>query len=429
METKRPPLPEDIRSIYRPRIIDAAISRELSAFGGVLITGPRSCGKSWTGLMHSRSATFMGYGNINKLAMLEPQSALEGEYPHLVDEWQDVPELWDTARRNIDFGNRKGMYIFTGSSVPQLEKTRHTGIGRFARVEMRTMSLFESGSSSGTVKLSEVFDTGKAEIARSGMDYRKIVNLICKGGWPGALGLDDEAAMSIPYQYMKSVTSTDMLQFDGKRRSTTTAKTVLMSLARNNATLAGDSTLATDIRNTGTAISYPTTANYVDALKKLYIIDEQAAWHPSLRSRIRIYTSPKRHFTDPSLAAAVLGARPDILYRDPNAAGFLFESLCYRDLSVYASSMGGSVFHYRDNSDLEVDAVVQLSDGRWGAAEVKLGASEFDKAASKLTAFGKKMTMAGAPEPSFLMILNATGGAAHTRPDGVAEVPIDCLGP
>lgn len=420
---------EDMRTFYRPRVVDDLISKELSAFGGILITGPRSCGKSWTGFNHSRSATFMGYGNASELASLDPQSALEGEFPHLVDEWQDVPKLWGHARRNIDMGRRKGMYIFTGSSAPPLEKIQHTGIGRFATVEMRTMSLFESGNSSGAARLSGLFDTGKTETFRSDINYRKIVEQICRGGWPGALDLDNETAMRIPYQYMKSIINMDMSRIDGKRRSRTTVETVLKSLARNNATLAGYSKLAEDIRNSGTTLSEPTLRSYLDVLKKLYIIEEQGAWHPSLRSKIRIRTAPKRHFTDPSLAAAVLGAGPDILNGDTKTAGFLFESLCYRDMSVYASALGGRVYHYRDNSELEVDQIIQLEDGRWGAAEVKMGTSDFDKAAANLIRLKEKMIEAKVREPSFLMILNVTGVAAHTRSDGIVEMPIDCIGP
>jgi len=371
----------------------------------------------------------MGYEGATELASLDPQTALEGESPHLVDEWQDVPELWDRARRNIDMGYRNGMYIFTGSSAPPLEKTKHTGIGRFATVEMRTMSLYESGHSNGKVSLSSLFETGKTETVRSDINYQKQIDLICRGGWPGALGLDNETAIRIPYQYIKSIIEMDMSRIDGRRRSRTTVETVLRSLARNNATLAGNTVLIEDIRSSGISISDPTLRSYLDVLKKLYVIEEQSAWHPSLRSRTRIRTAPKRHFTDPSLAAAALGARPDILKNDTRTAGFMFESLCYRDMSVYASALGGRVFHYRDDSDLEIDQIIQLDDGRWGAAEVQMGTKESDGAAANLIRMKKKMIDAKVREPSFLAIINVTCVAAHTRPDGVVEVPIDCLGP
>jgi predicted AAA+ superfamily ATPase len=291
------------------------------------------------------------------------------------------------------------------------------------------MSLYESGNSNGAVSLSELFDTGKAANALSTMNYPKIVDLICRGGWPGALELDDAAATGTSYDYIESVIAMDTSKVDGKRRNNVTMELVLRSLARNNATSAGIPTITADIREAGGNTSEQTVRSYIEVLKKLFVIEEQGAWHPSIRSKTRIRTSPVRHFTDPSLAAAALGARPNILLKDPRTAGFLFETLCYRDLSIYVSAIGGRVFHYRDDSDLEVDMVIQLDDGRWGAAEVKLGTFEFDKAASNLMRMKNKMVASGAAEPSFLMTVNATGGGACTRPDGVAEVPIDCLGP
>jgi len=422
-------LSEEIRNSYRPRIVDPKISEKLSAMGGVLITGPRSCGKSWTGLIHSRSAAYLGDEDTNNLITMNPQFALDGEHPRLIDEWQDVPKLWDLARRNIDLNHKKGMYIFTGSSVHPFGKTFHTGIGRFASIRMHTMSLYESGNSSGAVRLSELFGSGKVVNARSSLDYPKTVNMICRGGWPGALGLGDAAAIGISYDYIESVKKMDTSKIDGKRRSAATMELVLRSLARNSATTVSAPTITADIQGTGGKVSEQTVRSYIEALKKLFIIDEQDAWHPSIRSKTRIRASPVKHFTDPSLAAAALGARPEILMKDPKTTGFLFQSLCYRDLSVYVSAIGGRVFHYRDDSDLEVDMVIQLDDGRWGAAEIKMGTHESDKAASNLIRMKNKMVASGASEPSFLMTVNATGGGSYTRPDGVAEVPIDCLGP
>ncbi|MDR3283520.1 MAG: DUF4143 domain-containing protein [Candidatus Methanoplasma sp.] len=429
MAEKQPSPSKEMRDLYRPRIIDARISEKLHAFGGVLITGPRSCGKSWTGISHSKSAIFVGDEDNNRFAALNPQSALDGEHPHLVDEWQDVPKLWDVARRNIDLSHKKGMYIFTGSSVPPSEKTLHTGIGRFARMHMRTMSLFESGDSNGSVGLSALFDTGRADNAPSKIDYQQAVRLMCRGGWPGALGVDDASAIGMSYDYIDSIVNLDMSRVDGKRRNRATAELLIKSLARNSASSASISTVVADVQDAEAKISDLTVRSYLEALKKLFIIEEQTAWHPSLRSRTRVRTSPKRHFTDPSLAAAALGARPGILLKDVRTAGLLFESMCYRDLCVYASASGGRVFHYRDNAGLEADAVVQLDDGRWGAVEVKLGTFDFEKAAANLIRLKNKMAAAGAEEPSFLMILSASGGGARTRPDGVAEVPADCLGP
>lgn len=429
MIDERPELSEKIKEFYRPRVIDSQISEKLSAFGGVLITGPRSCGKSWTGAYHSKSSTYLGDEDSNRLASIDPQSVLNGDRPHLVDEWQDVPKLWDLARRNIDLNYEKGMYIFTGSSLPPLERTSHTGIGRFARLHMRTMSLFESGDSTGEVSLSKLFDTKTIDNARSTMDYHKIVDLICRGGWPGALNLDNETAMEMSYDYIGSIIEIDTARIDGKKRSSETMALLIRSLARNNATSASIPTIAADINGSGKKIAEQTVRSYLEILKKLFVIEEQNAWHPHLRSRTRIRTSGVRHFTDPSLAAAALEARPDILKKDARTVGQLFETLCFRDLSAYSSAIGGKVFHYRDDSDLEIDAIIQLDDGRWGAVEVKLGTAEFEKAAANLIRMKNKMVNGGTTEPSFLMILNATGGVANTRPDGVVEVPIDCLGP
>jgi predicted AAA+ superfamily ATPase len=409
--------------------MDSKISKALSVFGGVLITGPRYCGKSWTGLRHSNSALFLGNEDANSFAALNPMDALEGERPRLIDEWQDVPKLWDFARRDIDLSNRRGMYIFTGSSVPPSNSTSHTGIGRFARLQMKTMSLFESGDSDGSAKLSDLFRDGAVERRPSRMDYPRMVRLICRGGWPAAIGMDDGDAASMSQNYVQSIASMDLSRVDGRKRSASTASLVMKSLARNNATLASVPTIAADVGGSGRGASELTVRSYIDALKKLFVIEEQPAWHPSLRSRTRVRSSPKRHFTDPSLAAAALGASHEILMRDTRTAGLLFESLCYRDLSVYASAVGGRVFHYRDDSGLEADAIVELDDGRWGAAEVKLGYFEFDKAAANLIRLKEKMIAGGAPDPSFLMILSASGGGSRVRPDGVAEVPVDLLGP
>jgi predicted AAA+ superfamily ATPase len=294
---------------------------------------------------------------------------------------------------------------------------------------MRTLSLFESGDSSGAVRLSKLFSEGIGENVASQMNYSKIVNLMCRGGWPAALGMNDGNAIDISYQYIESLKKMDMKRVDGRRRSETMIDLVLRSLARNNATSAAIPTIAADIRNTGAEISEDTVRSYLDIFKKIFVIEEQQAWHPALRSRMRLRVSPKRHFTDPSLAAAALGASPEVLDRDTRTAGFLFESLCFRDLSVYSSAVDGRVLYYRDSNGLEADAIVESRDGRWGAVEMKMGVSEFDKAAKNLNRLKEKMIGAGYREPSFLMILNVTGGAAHTRPDGVIEVPIDCLGP
>lgn len=412
---------------YRPRVVDDRVSALLSSFGGLLIVGPKWCGKSWTGIRYSKSIFFVGDEDSAALASLDPSIALEGEQPRLIDEWQDVPKLWDVARRNIDLYGKKGVYIFTGSTVPPLKRTSHSGTGRFARIRMYPLSLFESGDSSGAVSLSRLFAGDKVRNTKSNLDYRKAVGLICRGGWPAAIGVEEEAGLDIPYMYIESVIGSDMYRLDGKERERNLLKIVLESLARNNATSAKLSVIVKDISENGGSASDSTVYDYIAAFKKIYVIEEQKAWATSLRSRARIRTSSKKHFTDPSLAVAALSATPEILIRDVRTAGLLFESLCYRDLCVYATASKGKVYHYRDSADLEIDNIVELSDGRWGAAEVKLGTSEFDKAAKNLLTLKEKV--GNGKEPSFLMILCASGGLAYTREDGVLVVPVDLLGP
>jgi predicted AAA+ superfamily ATPase len=412
---------------YRPRVIDERVSSLLTIFGGLLIVGPKWCGKSWTGVRYSRSIIFIGDEDSAALASLDPSMALNGERPRLVDEWQDVPKLWDIARRNIDLSEKKGVYIFTGSTIPRGKVTHHSGTGRFAKIRMHSLSLFESGDSSGSVSLSRLFDGDKVKNTRSDITYRKTVDLICKGGWPAALGMEGEAALEIPRMYIESVIDSDLQRLDGKARDRNLLRLVMRSLARNSATPARLSVISEDVFENGGKVSDSAIYEYVNAFKRIYLIEEQEAWATSLRSRARIRTSPKRHFTDPSLAAAVLNATPDILARDVRTAGFLFESLCYRDLSVYAMASGGKVYQYHDNTDLEIDFVIELNDGRWGAIEAKLGTTEFDKAAKNLLALKEKVSTS--IEPSFLMILCASGGLAYAREDGVSVVPVDLLGP
>ncbi|MCL2510012.1 MAG: DUF4143 domain-containing protein [Methanomassiliicoccaceae archaeon] len=416
-----------VKSEYQPRVIDERVSSLMAAFGGLLILGPKWCGKSWTGVYHSKSIFFVGDEDSAALAAIDPSLALMGEQPRLIDEWQEVPKLWDIARRDIDFSGKKGAYIFTGSSIPPEKSTHHSGTGRFARIRMRTLSSFESGDSNGAISLSWLFAGNKLINTQSGMSYKKIVDLICRGGWPAALGRDEQDSIDIPYMYLESVIDSDLYRLDGKGRDQNLLKLVLESLARNLATTARLSVIIEDISENGGKISENTLRDYINALKMIFVIEEQQAWTTALRSRARIRTTSKRHFADPSLAAAALNAKPEILIKDARTVGIFFESLGHRDLCVYAEALKGNVYHYHDSTELEVDEIVELSDGRWGAIEVKLGKKEFDDAAKKLLALKEKV--GNGREPSFLMILCATGGLAYTREDGVLIVPIDLLGP
>ncbi|MDR3282320.1 MAG: DUF4143 domain-containing protein [Candidatus Methanoplasma sp.] len=416
---------EDVRTLYRPRVVDARVEEYLSSFGGVQITGPKWCGKTWTGLCHSKSAVFISDERSRKKAILSPEEVLRGERPRLIDEWQDVPNLWDVARNDIDREGASGMYLFTGSSTPPENSTSHTGTGRFARVMMRPMSLFESGDSTGGISLSGLFGGAVVPTSTSAMSYRKAVELICRGGWPSGLKTKNP---HLPAQYLESVIWQDMSRVDGRKRSRSTMDSVLRSLARNTATSVKKSTMAADMSRDGKKTSEQTVSSYVDVLKRLFVIDEQEPWNPRLRSKSRVRSTAKKHFIDPSLAVAALGADAEAIIDDPGYAGFLFESLCYRDLSVYASALGGKVKYFGDSNKFEIDQIIELGNGRWGAAEVKLGGDELDKAASNLLKLKDKVD--GAKTPSFLMILTATGELSYTRKeDGVAVVPVDLLGP
>ena len=414
----------EIGETYRPRVVDSTINKMLKTFGGVLITGPKWCGKSWTGAYHSKSSISIQNEDLAEYARLNPEKTLEGDSPRLIDEWQEVPKLWDYARGTIDSSVSKGMFIFTGSSTPPEKSTMHSGTGRFTHLHMRTMSLFESGSSSGEISLNDLFNGTEYESVESSMDVSIAMHHICRGGWPAGLGLSDTDAMKIPRAYLTSYLDTDYTHIDGKRHSSSTMQSLLLSLARNCSTTVNKNVIAKDVSKSDTPVKNDTVDTYLNVLRKTFILDEQKSWGPDIRTRARVRGPVKYHFIDPSLAAAALKLTPERLLTDPNFGGFLFESLCYRDLSVYTSSLGGEVFHYKDNT-LEVDSVVELDDGRWGGIEVKQGTHDFNEAANNLLRLKRKVTL----EPSFLAILTASGKTAYTREDGIHVIPLDCLGP
>jgi predicted AAA+ superfamily ATPase len=416
--------------IYRPRIIDSVIDKRLKSAGAVLITGPKWCGKSTTGLFHTRSSASMDVPETREQYRLAPSLVLDGEYPRLIDEWQDTPDIWDRVRRRIDESRQKGLYVFTGSATPATEPS-HTGTGRFSRVPMRTMSLFELGESSGTVSLKSLFNGGQLTPQASGLDYYKTVRLVCRGGWPGILDMDDESALAVSKDYIETIALSDISRVDGMPRDPGKVRLLLRSLARTVTTSAKVSTIRADIFSgidDDEGVSERSIHSYLTALKRIFVLYEQAAWTESLRSKARIRTMPLRHLADPSLAVAAISATPAMLLHDTETMGLFFESLCVRDLDVYVQALGGRVCYYRDESGFEVDAIVQLDDGRWGAVEVKMGIHQFDEAAANLLRLKDRMREA-LPPPSFLMILNATAGFSATREDGVLIVPLDLLGP
>jgi predicted AAA+ superfamily ATPase len=374
-------------------MVDGRLASLLRTFGGVVVEGPKWCGKTWTGRHHAQSAVYVDDPEQAEQARLSPAATLAGAYPRLVDEWQDAPGLWDKARRIIDETASKGLFIFTGSSVPPVKATSHSGTGRFARLRMRPMALVESGDSTGSVSLRALFDGHTIDPSESvsEMSFDKVIRLICRGGWPGSLGLPDTEALGVPTAYLDLVARSDLTRAAGVKRSSGRVSALIRAWARHTATQASLDTIRADLvaqaRHHET-MARSTMADYIDDLESIFLIDDLPSWRYSIRSRSQVYAKPKRHLADPSLAAAALEATPDQLLKDPATAGFLFESLCVRDLRVYAESHGGAVFHYRDNHNLEADAIVTDGHGAWGAVEIKLGRHHVDQAARTLVRRG-----------------------------------------
>ena len=423
-------LPSDSQA-YKARVVDPLVETYLRAFGGLLIEGPKWCGKTWTGQHHANSAVYVEDQDTQDLADLDPVDVLTGPSPRLVDEWQDAPLLWDKARRMIDQAAQKGMFIFTGSAVPPREATKHSGVGRFARLRMRPMSLFESGESTGSVSLAGLMQGESVRPQPSRLTLKDVVWLISRGGWAGSLGLPRDEAIEVPQQYLVGVAESDLSRVDGVDRDPMKVAAVVRSLARHTATAARVSTIHADVvgqEDKKSAVSLSSVKNYLTALERIFVIDDLPAWRYSIRSKTQLRVSSKRHLADPSLAVAALGANPAVLHRDVKTTGFLFESLCVRDLRVYAQANRATVLHYRDANGLEVAAVMTGPGDNWGAVEVKLGRAGVDAAAVNLLRLRNKLHGV-APEPAFLLVLTATGGVVHTRDDGVHVVPIDCLGP
>ena len=418
---------------YRPRIIDKQVDEYLATFGAVCIEGPKWCGKTCTSAFHSKSEIYLGdpAGNFQNrhLAEISPELVLEGDAPRLIDEWQEVPPLWDAVRYKVDQTQQKGQYILTGSATPNHKGILHSGAGRIGRLRMRPMSLYESGDSNGKVSL---FDLCHGELtpAMTGeVSLKKLIDLIVRGGWPGSLGLSAEQASLLPTEYMNAVIDDDVYRIDGIKRDTTKMWLLLRSLARNESTTASNKTLIRDIKSVDDEdIDGSTVASYLDIFKRLFLIDNQPPFGAGIRSSVRIKQSEKRHFSDPSLACALLRATPESLLGDLETLGFLFEALCERDLKIYAESFGANLYHYQDYKNREIDAVIELSDGNWCAFEIKLGANQIDVAAENLLEIKKQIEddPKGRP-PAVLCVLCGMSNAAYRRPDGIFVVPITAL--
>ena len=415
---------------YLPRIADDALDWALKTSGAVQIVGPKWCGKTATGEQKAKSVIYLQDPDRSTtymaLADAKPSVLLEGAKPRLIDEWQMAPQLWDAVRFAVDRSGQKGEFILTGSATPK-KRPAHSGVGRISRLHMRTMSLFESGESSGIVSLRALFE-GKTDVAGIvDFDVEQIAFAICQGGWPQAVTESDRAiALAQASNYLDELLDSDIDEMEGVKRNATWLRAIMRSYARNISTEAPLTTIAEDMQ--GDRPSDQTVSEYVDALRRAFVTEDLEAWNPRLRSKTAVRTSPTRHFCDPSIACAVLGLSPASLLEDFNTFGLLFESLCVRDLRVYASALGGTVKHYRDKTDLEADAVIVLPDGRWAPVEVKMGNSRIDQGAKNLLKLADRVNQEHEGAPAFLMVLTSTN-AAYQRDDGVLVVPLAALAP
>ncbi len=422
-----------INEKYRPRLIDAKIKEYLQAFGAVCVEGAKWCGKTWTSAYHSNSEILIGSPDNNfqnrKLAELSPGLVLEGDTPRLIDEWQEVPPLWDAVRYEVDKRAEKGQFILTGSATPNHKGIMHSGAGRIAKIRMRPMSLFESGDSSGTVSLKSLLDGSMKQSITGEVDLKKLLELIVRGGWPGNLDVPIKQAALLPLEYLNAVIDDDTFRIDGIKRDTKKMRLLLRSLARNESTTVTNKKLKNDIKDIDDEdLNIDTVTDYLDIFKRLFLTDNQPPFSSNIRSSVRIKQAEKRHFVDPSLACALLGATPERLLGDLETAGFMFEALCERDLRIYAEANDAKLFHYQDYAGKEIDAVVEFSDGEWLAFEIKLGANQIDAAAESLIAIRDSIAKErdGVP-PKALCVICGMSNAAYQRPDGVYVVPITAL--
>ena len=422
--------------MYRKRVADSLLAEKLEAMGAVLIEGPKACGKTTTAERQAKSILYMDdpdYIAQNlQLAETNVKRLLRGDSPRLIDEWQIAPQLWDAIRFETDHRGEDGLFMLTGSAVPADDsKIRHSGAGRFAWLTMRPMTLWESGESTGDVSLGRLFENAETVDGESHLTLDDVALATCRGGWPKAVGKKSEkAALSQVKEYYEAITRSDISRVDGVSRDEQRAKRLMRSYARLQGSMAPIPTIVADLKtNEPEGMSDETVVSYIKALKKIFVIEDMEAWNPNLRSKTAIRTSDNRYFVDPSLAAAALGLGPQDLINDLNTFGLLFETLCVRDLRVFAEALDGKVFHYRDKSELECDTVVHLRNGSYGLIEIKLGGeSLIQEGVDALTDLAEKIDTTKMKKPSFLMVLTAVGQYAYKRPeDGVLVVPIGSL--
>ena len=416
---------------YLPRIVDDELSDRLRGAGAVIIEGPRACGKTSTARQLAESEALLDIDlNARRMVDADPATALTGAIPRLFDEWQLAPSIWNHVRREVDHRGAPGQFILTGSAVPADDITRHTGAGRFSRLRMRPMSLFESGTSSGSISLREMLDGQPPAAGRSALTVALVAETLSSGGWPGNLRKPAEHRLRANRDYLEEIRRVDLPRADGKARDPVRIGRFLRSFARNVGTPVSISRLAADAGGSDRPLKADTAADYLDALERLMVVENQPAWSPHLRSRTTLRQTPVRHFTDPSLAVAALRATPARLMADLRFFGFLFESLVVRDLRIYAQAVDAEVFHYREKDGLEVDVIVDAGDGRWAAFEVKLGDRWVDDGAAGLLRLRDRMreNRDGYEEPSALCVI-VPGGGGYRMKNGVSVVPVGALGP
>lgn len=422
-------------SVYKHRIVDDILLRKLQGKGAVLIEGPKWCGKTTTASQIAKSSLKLGEVSTLResraLAEIDPVLLLKGSVPRLIDEWQTIPVIWDAVRSEVDNRNMPGQFILTGSAVPiQTDEIIHTGTGRISRLSMRTMSLVESGDSTGEIRLSSLFEIKDNIFAQCDIDIEQLAYLVCRGGWPQAALLRHDIALDQAIDYYDAVVNHDISRMDNVERDPERVKLLMRSYSRHQGASVSYGAICNDMKsNDNSKLSDETVAAYIKALKRIFVIEDLPAWNPNLRSKSAIRTADTRYFSDPSVATAALGIGPGDLINDLETFGLVFETLCVRDLRIFAEAIGGSVYHYRDSNGLECDAVIHLCNGHYGLVEIKLGGDRLiEEGAKNLLKLANIIDTTRMPEPSFMMVLIGVGKYAYRRKDGVCVVPIGCLG-
>ena len=413
---------------YKKRIIDEKIEKNLKIFGAISIEGPKWCGKTWTSLNHANSVVYLNNvsNNFNErsLAQMNVDLILNKEYPELIDEWQEVPAIWDGIRFKCDEDNIRGKYILTGSATPVTKDIHHSGAGRIARMKMYTMSLYESGDSSGEISLQDLFKNNVKDKLTGKTDLKKLIYYIIRGGWPQSIGMKEDECLELTQNYINDVLNFDISSIDGVTRDINKMRMILRELARNESTIVNNNTIIKDVNEENDVASRNTVLEYIDVLEKLHLIENQIAFSINLRSSSRVGKTAKRHFTDPSLVCGILGLTTESLLNDVNFLGFLFEALCERDLRIYIESYNGNLYHFRDNTTgLEIDSIVEMPNGDYGAIEIKLGTDKIEEAAKNLLKFNELAKK----KPKFLCIISGLNEAIIKRSDGIYVIPITAL--